>query len=101
MPEPTGQAGGGFIRSAAASLPPPPKMRAADQHDLLRRHEATRATLEKYRGKGWSWEAGRTCVHMARSHLVKMGHKPEALPRIRSLLAARRALAQLPPLVKG
>lgn len=31
---------------------------------------------------------------MARSHLVQMGHRPPSLPRIRSLLTARRALQE-------
>lgn len=60
--------------------------------DLLRRHRATSATLEKYRDAVFDWQGGVTCVHMARFHLRKMGHKIEPLPRIRSAVAARRAL---------
>lgn len=63
------------------------------QPDLIRRQQATSATLAKFRGKAWSWESGITCAHLARFHLRKMGHRPESLPRIRSLVAARRALA--------
>ncbi|BEV02196.1 DUF6950 family protein [Novosphingobium olei] len=60
--------------------------------DLIRRQQALAATLEKYRAKPFDWRGGTTCVHMARFHLRKMGHRPEKLPAIRSLLAARRAL---------
>lgn len=61
--------------------------------DLLRRHAATEATLARFRGKDFSWREGITCVHLARFHLRRMGHRPEPLPRIRSAAAARRALA--------
>ena len=61
-------------------------------NEMLRRQKATQATLEKYRDKPFSWKDGRTCLHLLRFHLRQMGHKPEALPRIKSALAARRAL---------
>ena len=61
-------------------------------NDLLRRQEATKATLEKYRDKPFSWEDGHTCLHMLRYHLRQMGHKPESLPRIKSAIGAKRAL---------
>ena len=60
--------------------------------DLIRRQEATAATMAKFRGKARSWESGITCAHLARFHLRKMGHRVEPLPRLRSLIAARRAL---------
>lgn len=60
--------------------------------ELIRRQEATAATLAKFRSKAWSWQSGITCAHLARYHLRKMGHRPEPLPRLRSLIAARRAL---------
>ena len=60
--------------------------------DLIRRQEATAATLRKFRAKEFEWKAGHTCVHLARFHLRAMGHKPPKLPPIRSALAARRAL---------
>lgn len=61
--------------------------------DLLRRQAATQATLDHFRGKAWSWQDGRTCVHLARYHLRAMGHRPERIPpRITSALAARRAM---------
>lgn len=62
--------------------------------DLVRRQVATQATMAKYRNKQFSWDGGVTCVHMARSHLRKMGHKLETLPRLRSIVAANRALKE-------
>lgn len=62
--------------------------------DLERRRAGTEATLARYRGKAFDWGAGVTCVHLARQHLRNLGHKPETLPRFRSLLAGRRVLAE-------
>lgn len=61
--------------------------------DALRRYEATKATLAKYRGHPFEWAKGWTCVHMARSHMVKMGHKLPVMPRIKSAIGAKRALS--------
>jgi hypothetical protein len=55
-------------------------------NDLLRRKEATEATLARYRGKVFDWSKGITCVHLARCQMRKMGHKPPTLPRFRSML---------------
>lgn len=63
-------------------------------NEMLRRQKATQATMDKYRDKPFSWKDSNTCLHMLRFHLRQMGHKPETLPRIRSALAARRALDQ-------
>lgn len=60
--------------------------------ELVRRQAATQATYDRFRGKGWSWASGLTCAHLARFHLRQMGHRPPSLPRLRSLIAARRAL---------
>jgi hypothetical protein len=62
--------------------------------DLLRRKRATEATLAKYRPLAFDWKKGVTCVHMARFHLLKMGHKVETLPRMRGPIGAKRALAE-------
>jgi hypothetical protein len=62
--------------------------------ELIRRQEATAATLAKYRHKPFNWKAGTTCVHLLRFHLRKLGYKPEPLPRIRSAIGARRTLDQ-------
>lgn len=62
--------------------------------DLLRRQRATQQTLDRYRKKRFDWRAGVTCVHFARFHLKNMGHAVPTVPRIRSALAAKRALAE-------
>jgi hypothetical protein len=62
--------------------------------DLIRRKRATDATLAKYRAAAFDWKKGVTCVHMARFHLVKMGHRIEPLPRIRGPVAARRIMGE-------
>lgn len=63
-------------------------------NEMLRREKATTATLEKYRDAEFSWSKSKTCLHMLRYHLRQMGHKPPTIPRIRSALAARRALKE-------
>ena len=60
--------------------------------DLIRRQDATQRTLDRYRPKVFDWRTGITCVHLARFHLKAMGHSVPTVPRIRSALAARRAL---------
>jgi hypothetical protein len=62
--------------------------------NLAQRVAATQQTIERYKGKSFSWSEGRTCVHMARQHLRHMGHKPPTVPRFRSALAAKRALQE-------
>lgn len=61
--------------------------------DLLRRQSATEATLAKYRTRAFNWHGRATCIHMARFHMRKMGHKPASIPDFRSPLGARTALA--------
>jgi hypothetical protein len=62
--------------------------------DLIRRARALDAAKRKYGKRAFSWRNAVSCVHLARSHLVRMGHRPPPLPRIRSLVGARRALAE-------
>lgn len=62
--------------------------------DLLRRSRAIDAAKRKFGKRAFSWRNAVSCVHLARSHLVKMGHRPPPLPRIRSLIGARRALKE-------
>lgn len=62
------------------------------QSDLIRRADATRATLARYRTRAFAWHQRATCIHMARFHLRQMGHRPPPIPDIRSQLSARRAL---------
>ncbi|KKW92246.1 DUF6950 family protein [Sphingobium chungbukense] len=60
--------------------------------DLLRRAEATRLTINKYRARPFDWKSRSTCIHMARTHLRNMGHRPPPIPDFRSVIGARRAL---------
>ncbi|MFC3442794.1 DUF6950 family protein [Sphingobium rhizovicinum] len=68
--------------------PVPPAQRI----DLVRRAEATRLTLAKYRSRPFSWADRATCIHLARHHLRNMGHKPPSIPDFRSALGAQKAL---------
>jgi hypothetical protein len=61
--------------------------------EMVRRKEATEATVARYRAKPFSWSRGITCVHLCRAHLRNMGRRVPSLPRFRSALAAKRALA--------
>lgn len=60
----------------------------------VRRQEATQATLDKFKGKAFSWQ-GATCAHLLRYHLRMMGHKPPAIPAFRSPISARTAMKKL------
>lgn len=60
--------------------------------ELDRRTLATEATMAKYERRQFSWRTRATCLHMARTHLRNMGHRPPPIPDFRSALGARRAL---------
>ena len=60
---------------------------------IVRRQQATQKTLDRYRNKTLDFSRGITCVHMARYHLRALGHRPRTMPRIRSVMGAKRALA--------
>src|SRR3546814_14475637 len=60
----------------------------------VRRKESTQATLDKFKGQPFDWGEGRHCVRLAHFHLRQMGQKPPTLPRIRSALAAKKALKE-------
>lgn len=64
------------------------------QTDMQRRMAATQATMAKFRDRPFSWADRATCIHMARFHMVQMGHKPPPLPQFRSALGAKRAMAE-------
>lgn len=59
--------------------------------ELERRKEALEKTLAKYRDKPICW-GKHDCIHLARFHMIQMGHMPPPLPQYRSLLGARKAL---------
>lgn len=62
--------------------------------ELDRRREATQATLDKFKNQAFNWGEGRHCVRLAHYHLRQLGRKPPTLPRIRSALAAKKALTE-------
>jgi len=61
--------------------------------ELVRRAQATEKTAARFRSKPFSWDRSATCLHMVRFHLRNMGHPAPTVPRFRSPLAAKRALA--------
>lgn len=63
------------------------------QPELIRRKNAVESTLARYRDKAFDWRQGVHCVQLAQFHLKAMGHKVPPVPRIRSALGAKRALA--------
>lgn len=59
---------------------------------LTERAKRTDKTLAKFRGRGFKWDGGATCIHLFRTHLKNMGHKMPAVPRFHSALSAKRAM---------
>jgi len=64
------------------------------RREVVRRQRATQATKSKFENKSMAWEREVTCVHLARFHLAKMGHKLPKMPRVKSLLGAKKALKE-------
>lgn len=62
-------------------------------NDLQRRVAATQATEQRFRDRPFNWSGAATCIHLVRFHAAQMGHRLPVVPRFRSALAARRALA--------
>ena len=62
--------------------------------ELLRRAAATERTAARYARRAFDWD-GATCIHLARTQLRNMGHRPPRIERFYSLrgavLALRRA----------
>ena len=63
--------------------------------DLERRRVGTEATLAKYRARPFDWADAATCIHLARAQARNLGHRPPAIPRFRSAIGARTALAKV------
>lgn len=59
--------------------------------NLVARVDATNKTMAKYRGKAFDWN-GVSCIHLARTQLRNMGHKPPRIPAFRSAIGAKRAM---------
>ncbi len=62
--------------------------------ELERRRVATQRTLDKYRGTTFDWAGDTTCVHLARSHMIEMGHEPPEIPEFTTPAGAVRALKE-------
>lgn len=60
--------------------------------NLAARQLATEKTLARFRAKPFSW-SGANCIRLARTQAANMGHKLPPVPRFRSALGAKRALA--------
>lgn len=58
---------------------------------LITRRDATQKTFDKYRSRPFDWN-GATCIHLARTQLRNMGHKPPRIPAFRSAIGAKRAM---------
>lgn len=58
---------------------------------LLARVDATNKTMAKYRERAFDWN-GASCIHLARTQLRNMGHKPPRIPAFRSAIGAKRAM---------
>lgn len=62
--------------------------------NLDERADRTRQTLAKYRARPFDWRNRATCIHLARTQLRNMGHRPPPVPDFRSPLGARRAMVK-------
>lgn len=60
--------------------------------DLAARAAATEKVVARYRNRAFGWHDRATCMHLARAQMRALGHRPPAVPDIRS---ARGALAAL------
>jgi len=61
-------------------------------YNLAERVARTEKVVARFRGHAFSWSNRRTCIHLARAQMRALGHRPPALPDMRSALTARRAL---------
>lgn len=62
--------------------------------ELELRRDATAATQQKYSSRPFKWGEV-DCIRMARSHAVKMGHKPPRVPRYSTPNAALLRLRRM------
>lgn len=59
---------------------------------LDERARRTEGVIARFRTRAFGWDAGGTCIHLARAQMRAMGHRPPVIPRFYSVLGARRAL---------
>lgn len=60
--------------------------------ELERRRVATEKTKAKYGKRTFDWRYNRHCLALAFYQARRMGHRPPPLPRIRSMVGARKVL---------
>lgn len=58
---------------------------------MIERKRATDRTLDKFRDRPFDWH-GASCIHLARTQAVNMGHRVPMLPAFRSAIGAATAL---------
>lgn len=61
--------------------------------ELERRALAVKNTQARFEGRPFDWRKSATCIHLVRFHAAQMGHDVPTVPRFRSALTAKRALA--------
>lgn len=59
---------------------------------LKQRVDATDRVIARFRSAPFSWKDRRTCLHLARAQMRALGHRPPAIPDLRSALTAQRVL---------
>jgi hypothetical protein len=52
--------------------------------DLEARRVATNKTIAKYRNRPFDWKTQATCIHLARTQLRNLGHRPRRIPEFQS-----------------
>lgn len=62
--------------------------------NLIERRDRTAKVIDRFRDKPFSWSGAGNCIHLAREQLAAMGHSVPPVPRFRTPLGARRALAK-------
>lgn len=62
--------------------------------DLIRRQRAVARTLARFEAKPLAWKQGLHCLALAHFHLRALGHRPEAMPRLRGAIGAQRELGK-------
>lgn len=62
-------------------------------NELIKRRNATQATLDAYRGVGFDWSCS-SCVHLLHTHLSNAGYVLPEMPDINGPTSALRALRE-------
>lgn len=60
--------------------------------NLEQRRVATEGVMTRFRERPFSWTGRRTCLHLARAQMRALGHRPPAIPDLRSAKSAASAL---------